>query len=132
MRKICFLIFICSLTFLLAGCRPDPRYYEEVHNFSYEEELALYQEEASRVKRTGFINTSELNKTIKWDNEAVEQAAKECPVEWDNTTIYYDLTSKIWKIEFWDTRDTEGYPSYIYQTVYMNDKGVTLLIVYGE
>lgn len=132
MKKICFLIFICAFAFWLAGCRPAPIYCEDVCNFSYEEELALYQEETSRVKHTEFINTSELSNTIKWDNEAIEQAAKECPIEWHNTTTYYDLTSKIWKIEFWDTRDTEGYPSYIYQTVYMNDKGVTLLVIYGE
>lgn len=132
MRRICFLLFICVFSFSISGCRPDPRYCEEVPIFSYEEELAWYQEETSGVKHTGFINTSELSNTIKWDNEAIEQAAKECPIKWDNTATYYDLTLKIWKIEFWSTRDTEGYPSYIYQTVYMNDKGVTLFIVYGE
>ena len=137
MKKISLpiLIVICALTFLFVGCehRPAPIHFEDVRrSFSYEEDLVIYQEDTLRVKRNGFINTSELKNIIEWDTDAIEQAAKECSIKWDNVTYYYDLTSKVWKIEFWATRDDIGYPSYIYQTVYLNDKGATLLIVYDD
>lgn len=134
MKKISLpiLIVICALTFLFVGCehRPAPIHFEDVRSFSYEEDLAMYQENTLRVKRNGFVNMSELRNTIEWDTDAIERAAKECSVKWDNVTYCYDLTAKVWKIEFWAIRDDIGYPSYIYQTVYLNDKGVTLLIVH--
>lgn len=133
MKKISLtiLMVICSFTFLFVGCehRPAPIHFEDVRSFSYEEDLVIYQEDTLRVKRNGFINTSELKNIIEWDTDAIEQASKECSIKWDNVTYYYDLTSKVWKIEFWAKI---GYPSYIYQTVYLNDKGVTLLIVYDD
>ena len=136
MKKISLtiLMVICSFTFLFVGCehRPAPIHFEDVRSFSYEEDLAMYQEDTLRVKRNGFVNMSELRNTIEWDTDAIEQAAKECSIEWHNVTYYYDLTSKVWKIEFWAIRNTEGYPSYIYQTVYLNDKGITLLIIYDD
>lgn len=134
MKKISLpiLIVICALTFVGCELRPAPIHFEDVRSFSYEEDLAIYQEDTLRVKRNGFINKSELKNTIEWDTDAIEQAAKECSVKWHNVTYYYDLTSKVWKIEFWATRDAIGYPSYIYQTVYLNDKGVTLLIVHDN
>ena len=134
MKKISLtiLMVICSFTFLFVGCehRPAPIHFEDVRSFSYEEDLAMYQEDTLRVKRNGFVNMSELRNTIEWDTDAIERAAKECSVKWDNVTYCYDLTAKVWKIEFWAFRDDIGYPSYIYQTVYLNDKGVTLLIVH--
>ena len=134
MKKVKALILACILTSLLTGCvyRHPPVYCEDVKSFSYKADLETYQNESPNIKDDGFVNTSELKEEIKWHTEAIEQAAKECPIEWDNYTYYYDQTSKVWKIEFWDTKDTEGYPMYIYQTVYLNSLGVTLLIVYGK
>ena len=125
---------ICVFIFFIVGCeyrfRPPPIYCENVTAFSYEEDLAIYQEGSSTIKQNGFINTSELKDAIEWDTEAIEWAARECHIEWDNYTYCYDSTSKVWKIEFKAWRD-EG-SSYIYEIIYLNSKGVTLLIVYGE
>ena len=136
MRKINLLILLLSFAFLFLGCefqhRPPPIHCEDVKSFSYTEDLAVYQEENSKIKRDGFVNTSELKESIKFDTEALQQAEKECFIEYSNYTYYYDTAAKMWKFEFWDIKDTEGNPSYIYQTVYLNDNGVTQLIVYCE
>lgn len=134
MKKSIIVALISVLVLFSVGCeqRPAPIHFENVPTFSYENDLISYSDNSLTVKKDGFANSTELEKAIVWDTEAVEWAAKECPIEWDNTHTYFDSVSAVWKIEFWDTKDTEGYPMYIYQTVYLNSKGMTLLIVYGE
>ena len=135
MKKYNIFFLMCIIISLLVGClpmSPPPMSYEDVPKFSYEEDLAIYAENSSNVKSEGFVNTSELEETIYWHTDAIEQAEKECPIECKLHHTYFDSASNVWKIEFWDTRDAEGYPQYVYATVYLNNKGVTLLVVYGE
>ena len=132
MRKRRWFLAVCVFLVLLVGCSHPPVYYENIRSFSLAEDMALYSENSSNVQYEGFVNTDELDKSIDWDADAIKRAEKECSVQWDNVHTYFDLTANVWKIEFWDTRDTEGYPMYVYQTVYLNRNGVTLLVVYGE
>lgn len=135
MKKYNVFLLMCIIISFLVGCLPmrvPPKSCDEVPKFSYEKDLAIYAENSSNVKSEGFVNTSELKGTIYLDTDAIEQAEKECPIECDFHLTYFDSASNVWKIEFWDTRDAEGYPQYVYATVYLNNKGVTLLVVYGE
>ena len=60
-----------------------------------------------------------------WDVKA--QARNECTIEYDTVTVNYDETSKVWEVTY-STTNTPGNC----QSVYMDENGVTLLIVYGE
>ena len=92
--------------------------------FSYEEESAIYVEGQPGVKTFGFVNTSEIE--LSFDN-VVELAKNECTVKYDTTKVYFDSSSNMWKVVFYD-EDVLGGD----QTVYIDGRGITALIVYGE
>ena len=69
------MIFLLSITY--RGCSAPPTYRDENHSFSYEEEILEYAEDLPNVKRDGFVNTEELERTIDNDLDAVDQAIKE-------------------------------------------------------
>jgi len=77
------------------------------------------------VKTSGFKNTSKL--TVTNSAEAAERAKNECTIEYDTVTVLRDGWDYVWSVTF-STRGTLG----SCQTVYLNDEGITLLIVYGE
>lgn len=128
------LVLICVIAVSFAGCefRPPPKHCEDVAAFSYEEDLAMLDESTKRVERDGFVNATALDHVIEIDIEALDRAERECTFHCTNYTYYYDQTLRVWKIEFWKTRNAEGYPQYIYQTVYLSHVGVTLLVVYDD
>ena len=132
MKKYRWFLWVCVFVFLLAGCSVPPIHYENIRSFSFADDLAMYSDNSSNVRYEGFVNIEELEKSLDYDTDAMKRAGTECPVQWDNVHTYFDPTADVWKIEFWDTRDTDGYPMYVYQTVYMNRNGITLLVVFGE
>ncbi len=73
-------------------------------------------------KTDGFVNTNEIEMT-----DAVARAKVEIQGEYGMTQVFYDETEDMWKVHFFDS-DTAGGDV----TVYLNGKGVTKLIVYGE
>lgn len=77
------------------------------------------------VKTSGFKNTSK--QTVTNSAEAAERAKNECTIEYDTVTVLRDGWDYVWSVTF-STRGTLG----SCQTVYLNDEGITLLIVYGE
>ncbi len=93
--------------------------------FSYEEDLQVYKENDSGVKYDGFQNNSES--VVDHEQLAISAAEKECTITYDTTDVAYDRTAGMWKVTF-STKGTLGGC----QTVYLNDKGITCLIVYGE
>ena len=95
-----------------------------ISEFSYAEDSAIYVEGKPGVKNSGFVNTSEVE--INFEN-VVEQAKKECTVKYYTTQAYFDSSTGMWKVVFNDENILGGD-----QTVYMNEKGITTLIVYGE
>lgn len=100
-------------------------YDYEISTFSYEEDLGIYKENDPGVKYDGFNNTSEIE--INNSEEAIERAKNECTVEYDTVKVYYDDLSGMWKVLFYNKEMLGGD-----QSVYLDNSGVTCLIVYGE
>lgn len=139
-RLFCLLLMIC-LALPFVGCgwpHPPEQHYTEVQSFSYKNDYALYLDKYSKdsqyIQLDGFFNTTELEKPLAFDWDAVEHAANECPYDYCQNYMYYDFDLDMWKIQFADfKKDANGnYPMHIYLTVYMTNKGVTKLLVYGE
>lgn len=105
----------------------------EIIDFSYNEDLnsirdsypGIAKEDYPGVKFAGFINDSETE--IGGVEDAVERAKRECTIKYDTVIPYYDSSMSIWKIVFC-LSDTLGGD----QAVFLNEKGITVLVVYGE
>ena len=97
----------------------------KVKSFSYGAVCQTYKPGDPGVKTEGFKNTSE--QSVATTEEAAERAKNECTIEYDTITVLYDANEKTWSVTF-STAVTPGGC----QTVYLNNKGITRLIVYGE
>ena len=97
----------------------------KVKSFSYGAILQTYKPGDPGVKTEGFKNTSEQSVTTA--EEAAERAKNECTIGYDTITVLYDANEKTWSVTF-STAGTLGGC----QIVYLNNKGITRLIVYGE
>lgn len=93
--------------------------------FSFADESKMYKENDPGVKTDGFKNTSKVD--VKDQTAAVERAKNECTIGYDSTRVSFDSAEKVWKIVF----STQGVLGGC-QSVYLDENGVTLLIVYGE
>lgn len=121
-RAICL---IAVLLLFLCGCSQNDHCSElDVVAFSYETDFAYYKD-APGVKQTGFVNAkkSELNST----EQAVELAKNECTVKYDTISMAFDSDSKIYRVSFYKEGWAGGN-----QDVYINQEGITQLIIYGE
>ncbi len=122
------------------GCDPDITEYSvrcnecifkfivpesSIGSFSFDNISKTYKAGEPGVISQGFKNTSESSVTNS--TEAAERAKNECTIEYDTVTVLYDDWDNIWSVTF-STRGTLGGC----QTVYLDSKGVALLIVYGE
>ncbi len=123
-----------------SGCDPDITEYSvrcnecifkyivpesSLGSFSFDRISKTYKAGDPGVKTEGFKNTSE--QAVTNSTEAIERAKNECTVEYDTVTVLRDGWDKMWSVTF-STRNTLGGC----QTVYLDSKGITLLIVYGE
>ena len=123
-----------------SGCDPDITEYSvrcnecifkfivpesSLYPFSFDNVSKEYKEGDPGVRTEGFKNTSE--QAVKTSAEAVERAKNECTIEYDTVTVLRDSWNDMWSVTF-STRNTLGGC----QTVYLDGKGITLLIVYGE
>jgi hypothetical protein len=91
----------------------------------------MFSEDSPDVVRNGFVNAAELDDVILLDLDARDHAEKECTlINASNFRAYFDFEARVWKIVLVQSgnnpEDTK------YQTVYMNEKGKTLLIVYSQ
>lgn len=93
--------------------------------FSYQEDLQIYRENDPGIKCDGFQNTSESEVSIR--QQAIDRAKNECTITYDTIDVFYDSTTDMWKVVF----STEGTLGGC-QSVYLNNEGLTCLIVYGE
>ncbi len=123
-----------------SGCDPDITEYTvrcnecifkfivpegSIGSFSFENDSKTYKAGEPGVISQGFKNTSES--PVANSTDAAERAKNECTIEYDTVSVLYDDWDNIWSVTFL-TRGTLGGC----QTVYLDSKGVTLLIVYGE
>ena len=96
-----------------------------IGGFAFDNVQKTYKPGDPGVKTSGFKNTSK--QTVTNSAEAAERATNECTIEYDTVTVLRDGWDYVWSVTF-STRGTLG----SCQTVYLNDEGITLLIVYGE
>lgn len=73
-------------------------------------------------KTDGFVNTNEIEMT-----DVVARAKAEIQGEYGMTQVFYDEAEDMWKVHFFNSDTAGGDVS-----VYLNGKGVTKLIAYGE
>ena len=126
MRKI-----ICLLTVflvLLCGCsqkqQTDQANHLTIGNFSYEEDFNYYKDDPG-LHQSGFVNTEKAD--ISDPEQVIELANKECTVDYDTVSIAFDATSTMYKVNFSKKNYVGGD-----QSVYINQDGITQLIIYGE
>ena len=99
---------------------------EQPGSFSYAEVTAVFKAGDPGVKSEGFVNAESVPMSGRiWDVKT--QALNECTIEYDTVIVNYDETAKVWEVAY-STANTMGNC----QSVYMDENGVTLLIVYGE
>ena len=96
-----------------------------VDRFSFAEHKAQYPEGTPGVHYDGFVNTTEYD--VLTEAKALERAKSECTVEWDTSHVAFDHSARVWLVEFSMQGVLGGC-----QSVYLTEKGVTVLIVYGE
>lgn len=138
MKKLTAIILALAMLFAFAACggtygeedslgdtanTSNPA-VNEPSVFSYAEDSAMFVEGEPGVKTSGFVNTSETE--ITFENVA-EHAMKECTIEYNQVSISLDAEACIWRVDFSTSGMAGGCLS-----VYMNYKGITVLIVQGE
>lgn len=124
MKKLFTLILTLILIISFSGCNKQKNSME-IADFSYSKEILQYTERTPGVKYEGFVNTSEL--TAFTEKDVIDRAKNECTVEYNSIQTYFDNVSKIWKVLFFSEGTLGGC-----QSVYLNENGKTILIVYGE
>lgn len=128
MKKLKMPLLIWAVLLLLPGCsgnetglKPD-----DFPSFSYQEATEIWKKDEPGVCYDGFQNMTEAELTDA--DSIIERAKKECTVAHDTAAISgYDRAEDMWMIVF-STSGTLGGC----QTVYMDGRGITHLIVYGE
>ncbi len=132
MKRLYVLLLVLTLALALPGCsesqaqltQDDPA--SQFPPFSYQEETQLWKKDEPGVCYGGFQNTVEAE-GLDADG-IVERAKKECTVVYDTAVISgYDSAEDMWRVEFYTSGTAGGG-----QTVYLDGRGVTHLIVYGE
>jgi hypothetical protein len=105
---------------------PVDLHLEQPGSLSYTEVTATFKTGDPGVKSEGFVNMEPVPMSNRiWDVKT--QALNECTIEYDTVTVNYDETAKVWEVTY-STANSLGNC----QSVYMDENGVTLLIVYGE
>ncbi len=116
---ICFSLFVIIIG--IFGCKAN----EIIESFSYEDHYNLFVKDSVIGQEDGFKNTTE--KAISTKEQAINIAKNEVTIEYDRTDVFYDKECDMYMVVFY----TEGALGGC-QNVYMNSKGITKLITYGE
>ena len=137
-KKLFILPYVLSLILPLTSCTqaPNKSKADEVTggmslaSFYYEEDVARYQN--ADIVLDGFVNTDPH--PISDQIEAEERAKSEVTIEYTTISDYRDADAGMWRIDFFTLERTDdGLPiiSNI-QKVYLDDNGITQLIVYED
>ena len=113
-----FLLFLC-------GCSQSNLEKQiNIEDFSYQSDCANYKDNPG-VKENDFVNIEQSK--VNDAEKAVDLAKKECTVEYDTIGVAFDSKKMIYRVSFYKESQLGGD-----QNVYIDQNGITLLIVYGE
>ena len=158
MKKLLMLACILSLVLTLTGCTKTPNETNggnedfqsaeqlddsgsetgeasggmSLASFDYENEAARYQDGDANVNPNPFINTDP--QPISDQIEAEERAKNKVTIEYNAISHYRDIEAGMWCIDFQtlDRTDDGIMMTSNTQRVYLDDNGITQLIVYEE
>ena len=125
MKKALCCVLLLVLLFIFCGCsQEEPSREIEVCSFSYASDSTYYKVGNPGVKDSGFVNTKET--LVDSPEKAIKLAKNECKIEYDTINISFDSELSVYRVDF----SKEGWTGGL--SVYLTDKGITLLIVQGE
>ena len=113
-------------TFSCTRCAESITFVSEIREFDYAKVLEQYKIGDPGVKHENFKNP-EVEREDMRAIDAIIRAKFEVTVEYDTISISQDKDSNMWCVSFW-TLNLDGNC----QDVYINGKGLTCYIVYGE
>jgi len=123
MKRVVCLLF--AFVFLLCGCTKNNSEKQiDVESFSYKSDCAYYKDDPG-VKESGFVNIEQSE--VDDAEKAAELAKKECTIEYDTVGVAFDSELKIYRVSFYKEDQLGGN-----QDVYIDQNGITQLIIYGE
>ena len=132
MKKIIYLLV--ATVFLLCGCaqttQTEHPKHSDLEKFSYLQESAEYHDGRPGVRSSGFVNTESIE--INNVDQVVELANKECSVMYNTVTVAFDPDQKIYRVYFSPNGESAPLTLGGDLSVYINEKGITQLIVAGE
>lgn len=162
MKRIMPIIMVLCLTFCLSACSDTPIIEQGTTNssqsqsekyppklpshpadsevevverseFSYAwaKEQYCYEEGLPGVCTEGFVNVTKQK--VETKEQAIALAKNEVTIEYNHILFAFDEQSRVWFVDFsMESVD----PDYVTvggdQAVYLDENGITLLIVYGE
>ena len=122
-------VFLLILALLLCACGSQEAGEDgtitDRDTFSYEEDLQLYGNALS-TRTSGFVNTNLVPVATK--HQAAERARRECDTCYPELHVAYDEETGMWRVLFYLGKKVLGGG----ESIYLDDNGITKLIVYGE
>ena len=113
-------------TFSCTRCNESIAFISGIGTFNYVQVLEQYKVGDPGVKHENFYNPSvEREDTNAID--AIIRAKFDVTVEYDTISVSFDEESNMWCVHFYTSNIPGGD-----QSVYLNEKGLTCYIVYGE
>ncbi|MGN1017088.1 MAG: M56 family metallopeptidase [Faecousia sp.] len=99
-----------------------------VPSFDYAGEMAILERQQAGMRTKNFVNTSAA--AMKDTQAVIDRAIRDCTLPAEGgmepgtnmANAYYDSDAGMWKVEF-----TASWDSTIYQAVYMNSQGITVM-----
>lgn len=130
MKRIVCLIIVslllcCGCSSQQANSNTSDNTTNTVNSFSYKEVCEFYKGETVGIKRSDFVNTEKS--TITNSEQAITLAKNECKVDYDTIDVAYDSEEKIYRVSFCKEDFVGGN-----QDIYINQDGITELVVSGE
>lgn len=141
-----FIVLLLIAAGAVLGCirQPEPAAVPSLKlfgEFSFEETRNSLDLCAPSVKTEGFVNTDAVYPDFSDPSAVYDRAKAEVDMDYDEYTVSYDPAEDIWMVQF---RQIPGLTSWggskpytkrtgnASKTVYLNGKGITLLIVSGR
>ena len=146
MKRTAWILALAAL-FLFAACSAEPEKTAQTKTaepplttaggqelvigvFSYEGALEHFADmQGEAIRRDGFRNTEPLETPITLASQAVDRASNEVSDgSYATVLAFYDSDADMWLISFGPEEDVCGGSA----DVYLDSRGVTQLIFYGE